>query len=490
MSSPGRKAPGLQPNVLPPRGLRPNPNVLPAPPASVKPASQSSLPFFFAILLLFTHFARPFDNFLVGFRLPAIICSVCIVVVWLFGGVKYLFSSSVGKACVCLVGWMCVSAPFSVWKGGSFSYVMWYAQFFLPLMLLLAIASRTPKDMVRLSGVLAFSCICHLVLHATELDGRFSLNGTFGNPDDVALLAGFTIPFLVLFVGSIKNPVVRYAGLLGGCGYLLLVIGKTATRAAIPALICLLGVYFVRSKGAQKIGLLVFAVLGCIGAVMVLPPSTLQRLSTLMDAFNPSPVYEGMTEAEASALERHEIVRDAIATTLANPLVGIGAGMFAQYRYEKMLYPDGKHKPYLPTHNTWLEISSESGIPAVLLYLVFLFTIYNQTRNTRKLIAGRNTPLAEMLSSIVLCLEGALIYFAVCATFMTCDKHPHQFAMAGFAIALQLKAKGWLADEDASIAAAPAQTPVAKPAWMVPRTPGLKRPSSNPVQPNPAGIRY
>ena len=34
-------------------------------------------------------------------------------------------------------------------------------------------------------------------------------------------------------------------------------------------------------------------------------------------------------------------------------------------------------------------------------------------------------------------LEAALAYFVVCAAFMTCDRHPQQFVLAGIAISLE-----------------------------------------------------
>lgn len=333
---------------------------------------------------------------------------------------------------------MCLSAPFSHWKGGTFVYVLWYMQFFLPLMLLVAIAAKTPKDIVKICGVLAFSCLCHLVLNGKEMYGRYGLSGTFGNPDDVALLAGFTIPFMVLICTRVRNPIVRYTLLSGGCCYLLLMIGRTGTRASIPALVAMLAVYFMRSKGVQRVAILALAILGIGVALIALPTSTIERLSTVLDAFNPQEQHGEMTEAEASAFERHEIMHDAIQATIEHPVVGVGAGMFTQYRWDVMLRPNGQHKPYLPAHNTYLEISSECGFPGVISYLIFLGLIYSQIRAMRKFtIARPAAPTQELMLSITLCTEAALVYFMVCETFMTCDKHPHQFVLAGFAIAMQ-----------------------------------------------------
>jgi len=429
----------------------------------VPPAPGTRLPFYIAAILLFVHFARLFDVILVGYKIPAIVCILSIIVAIFAGGLK-LLRSRVGIAFLLLIGWMSFSAVFSTWRGGSAAYVLWYAQFFLPLMLLVAIASKTPRDIVKLSGVLAFSLVFHLLLNGREDNGRYGLSGTtFGNPDDVALLAGFAIPFVALICTRLRNSVVGYTLLASGCSYLLWLIGRTATRAAIPALIAMLGVYFFRSKGVQKLAIVAFSGLAVFLVILLLPANTLERLSTVVEAFSPQQ-HSYLTEAEASALDRHDIMRDAIKATLDHPIVGVGAGMFVQYRFDHVLGASGLRKHYEPSHNTYLEIASEGGFPGVIFYLVFLWAIHSQIRAARKLATGRITAQAELLRSITMCLEAALVYFAVCAAFMTCDKHPHQFVLAGFAIALQKLAASWMG-EDMPVAA---PLPVSRPMAPVP----------------------
>jgi O-antigen ligase len=428
-----------------------------------QPARQggSRLPFYFASLLLFVHFGRLFDTFLKGYKIPAIICGACIVVSFLAGGLKEL-RSRVGIAFLFMVAWMCVSAPLSYWPGGTAAYVLWFAEFFLPLMTLVAVASKTPTDIVKLCGVLAFSCAFHLILNSSNQYGRAALNGTFGNPDDVALLAGFTIPFLILIASRLKNPAFRFGLLIAGIGYLLLTIGRTATRAAIPALIAMAAVYFFRSSGGRKLGIVACSVVVAVVGVFALPHAAVERLSTILDAVaGPSSVSAssaGMNEAEASSFERHELMQDAIKTAITHPVAGVGAGLFTQYRWDHMLRANGEHKPYLPAHNTYLEIASECGIPGVIFYVIFLVSTYTTIRDTRKLAAFRATPQAELLTSIALSAEAALVYFAVCAMFMTCDKHPHQFALAGFAMAMIRMAR-----------ALPVEAPAAAPSTRLPK---------------------
>jgi O-antigen ligase len=338
-----------------------------------------------------------------------------------------------------MLAWMMLCAPFSYWKGGSFTYILWYIQFFLVLMLVFAVASRTPKDIVKLCGVLAFSCLFHLVVNGRETSGRYALSGTFGNSDDVALLAGFAIPFWVLATGRFRNPIVRYSLIAGGCGYLLLLIGRTATRAAIPALIAMLVVYVVRTSGAGKAAIVAFSIIGTLGAVVMLPRSTVERFASIADVFDLSSHsvqdFGNQTEAQGSLIGRKELVNDAINAALSHPVFGIGPGQFVEYRFNEVRNPDGTTKPYLPSHNTYLEIASESGFPGLLLYLAFLICIFSAIRRSRKMNQVRTSP-DESISQICLCAEAALVYFAVCAAFMTCDRHPHQFVLAGIAIAL------------------------------------------------------
>ena len=401
------------------------------------PASSKAL-LCFCALLIFTHFGRPFDTFLSGYRIPAVICSIAILVALLTGAAKLLLTP-VGIAFLCLIGWMAVAIPFSFWKGGSVKYVLWYIQFFLILMLVVAEASRTSKDIAKLAGILALSCFFHLMVHGHAVYGRYASNGTFGNSNDMALLAGLAIPFWVLATTLVGNAAVRFVLLAGGCGYALVVIGRTASRSAIPALVGMLIVYLIRSGGLQKVAIMGFAVLGLLVGLVALPKNTLERFASIGDAFhltgNSLANGQRRTEAEDSLKERKELLNDAIDIAIAHPFFGVGPGQFEEYRFNEIRNPDGTAKPYLVSHNTYLEVASESGIPGLCLYLVFLVSIYIAIRRTRRL--NKAAPNSDKtISQACLCVEAALVYFAIFAAFLTCDKHPHQFVLAGIAIAL------------------------------------------------------
>jgi O-antigen ligase len=169
--------------------------------------------------------------------------------------------------------------------------------------------------------------------------------------------------------------------------------------------------------------------------LVAVPQSALDRLATISDAFGGN--RGANTEAMDSLNERRGLVRDAFQMALDHPLLGVGPGEFQDYRVQKMRNPDGSAKHFIPSHNTFLEIAADEGFVGLLFYLTFLGGIYITLRKTRKLAASRTGPDWDMVSSILVCLEAAFIYFTLCAAFMTCDQHPQQFVLGGMAIALE-----------------------------------------------------
>jgi O-antigen ligase len=396
-------------------------------------------------LLLFSHFGRLFEKILVGYKLPAIICSIGILAALVSGAVRRL-DTRIGIASCALVAWMALSTPFSTWRGGSANYLLWYVAFWVVLLVLVAHAPRNVRDIARLGYVTAFSCLFFLVSGIREESGRLSSTGTFGNSDDVALLAGYCIPFAILLAQQIRNPVFRYLVMFGSAGYLLTSVGRTAARAGLLALAGMAFLYFLRSSGMQRVWIAGACVVSLGAMLVILPQSALDRFSTIVDSLD---VVQGgpggYTEAMASTAERRDLLMDAIQMTKDNPIFGVGAGEFPDYRYRHLRYKSGSPKRYFPSHNTYAQISAENGIPGLLLYVVFLFMIYKTIRKTRVLAAqAADHPQIKLIYQVCTCLEAALIYFSICAFFMTCDRHPHQFVIAGLAIALERLLQFWI----------------------------------------------
>lgn len=400
-------------------------------------------------LLIVTYFARPFDvtYALSRLHLPAVICGFGVFVAMFSGAIRHL-RSAIGISLVALIGWMAITTAFSSWKGGSADYVLWYIAYWVVFMLVIAQAVGTIQDVIRIcyitAGCSVFYLLYNVALGRTHLDegGRFTFGGTFGNSNDLALLLGFAIPFVSLFATRLRNPFAKYSILVCLNGYLIITLGQTASRTSLLALTCMAGVYFLRAEQIQKLGFIVLGLFAVVGLAVTLPQSTLERLSTIGDSF----VVEQTdfdTEAMQSTAERRDLLIDALRMAWENPIFGVGAGQYSNYRYDNFKTARGENKRWRPSHNTYAQVAAETGIPGFILFVAFLAFIYRTILKIQKFGKTSTHPHAEAYRQVGLCLEAAFIYYAVFAFFLTADRYPQVFLLAGLVIGMDVLRKTW-----------------------------------------------
>jgi O-antigen ligase len=411
-------------------------------PASTLTAEPSAflwnVPMGVLCILVLSSFGRPFEFFLTGYKIPFVICVLAGVVVLTTRGLTTL-NSAPGLPLVALVGWMLAATPFSTWRGGSAMYVLYFVALQVILFMLAASAPRSLADIRKIAYFTVGGYFLYSLLASVDRGvARFDLKGTFGNADDVALFAGFVLPLLVLAALQLRNVFLKITLLGVGGGLLLRAVGMTGTRAAIPALLGMLLVYFLRGNGVQRLMLVALTVTGGLVMIAILPNAILTRFATITKSFNTETIMEesGGDEAMASVAERRELVLDAIRMTIAHPVFGVGPGEYPDYRAQFLDTHSGGHKRFFPSHNTYLQVSSEEGIPGLLCYLAFLGGIYWTIRRSMRLNQPGSHPDWVVGRRIGVALEAALVYFAICAAFMTCERHPHQYVLAGMALAL------------------------------------------------------
>lgn len=381
----------------------------------------------FAILLIVNHLGRPFEFFLTGFKIPLVLCTLAAIAA-VFGAIRNL-RTSVGLSLLAIVIWQLVCTPVSTWRGGSASYVLYYAGLWMVFYLILATAPKNMRDIQRLGVIVVAACVTYMLIGGNMTGGRLAGEGTFGNSDDIALMGGFVLPFLILLVNRLKNTLIRVVAIMISAGFMLYVILLTGTRTAILGLTVMLLVYLMRSRFMQRVALLMACVVGLAVALVSLPRATLQRLSTIFNGVD----ARDDSEATQSTQSRLDVWNDAMQTTLEHPIFGVGPGQFTEYRFHHYVSTRG----YLPTHQTFLEISSETGIPGLVIYAIFIGSIYMRIRKGIKLNAPNSHADWKGGRQIGICLEASFAYFVTCAFFMTCDKHPQQFLIAGLAVALE-----------------------------------------------------
>lgn len=387
----------------------------------------------FAVLLLANHLARPFEHIAVGLRIPAMICGLAIIAA-MVGGFP-AFRTKVGMAFAAFVGWMFLITPLSTWRGGSVTYLQSFLEFWVVLFMILACAPKTLGQLKFLANVTAVSVIVNIVIAGRfNTEGRFEMAGSFGNSDDAAILAGFAIPFWLFLSGRLP---VFLRILVSGVSvvFLLRVMIWTGTRSILFSLFCLLAIWFARTTTLNRLlGTVGFAV-ALMGIVATTSSEVRTRLGTTLSALT---ITRETTSGEAadSAAGRRELLKDGIWTTITHPIWGVGPGQFGQYRWSTLGTP-GKPKTWFKTHNTYVELSADNGIPGSLLYVLLMWLTLKTIRRVRKAAVQKSTPNLVVAFDLANCLEMALVFFAVTALFMTIEAHPYIFILAGMAVALE-----------------------------------------------------
>lgn len=235
--------------------------------------------------------------------------------------------------------------------------------------------------------------------------------------------------------------------------FLLRVMILTGTRSILFSLFCLLMVWFARTTTMNRVlGTLGLAA-ALMGIVATTSSSVLARLGTTFSVFSMTH-EEAYDEASQSAAERRELLKDGLWTTITHPIWGVGPGQFGQYRWSSLSTPN-KPKTWFKTHNTYVELSADNGIPGALLYVAVIWLTLKTIRRVRKATAEKSTPNIALGFELATCLEMALVFFAVTAVFMTVEAHPYLFILAGMAVALERLVMVELARPTPALATAP-----------------------------------
>ena len=195
------------------------------------------------------------------------------------------------------------------------------------------------------------------------------LAGTFKMPNDLGAYLVIVLPIAIgYFVASWRVP--RNWKLIAVLGICLCTMGAnlalTLTRAAwigVFAATIYIAIYFQRKL---LWGLLVIALL----SPFLMPQAVKDR-------------FEVMRQRPSGFMsERPQWWKTSAQLIAKYPITGIGLGRF---RHEYQLHaPAGvHHKPY-HTHNIYLHIAVEQGIPSLILFLGILFLIFRRLFALRK----------------------------------------------------------------------------------------------------------
>jgi O-antigen ligase len=368
---------------------------------------------------------------------------------WLFSGSPLRgLRARTGLCWAAFLVWMLLATPFSVWRGGSAVLLANYVpRDYLCFFYVCSFATSLQRCrqlmyvQIASAAALLVSCAAFGGMGDDQDNARFRIPHSlfYANSNDLALalLLGLSSFLFLIEQPKIGRGLVGVAGILACTFYAL----QTGSRGCVVAASAMLGLMFWLSRGKWKVAALGLAALGVgFGAGLAGGQAgALHRLSLLVsDPAASSADTTSDSYSVASQVQREALVKTSLRYTLMHPLFGVGPDQFAT-AVDQDAARDNRHLPWLGTHNTYTQVSSECGIPALLFYLAVIVLCLRS--NFRLYLRTRGDPLRCDVAGLSRSLLAATFVYAVSALFFHMAYGAYLPMLAGFTVALQLTSR-------------------------------------------------
>ena len=392
-------------------------------------------------LFLFLLFGRPADFFFPYLHLPLTASVTAMLVAVLTGGITHVLRSPLGLSMTLLTAWFILAIPFSSFRGGSFGTITGtWMRSYLCFMLIVALCTR-PLQIRRVIHLLAWSLLITSLLglaFGVAPHGRIQLPvGLLTGPNELAgaMIVGI-LYWLFIFFDPFCSGIYR-AFSLAALVPMMLVLLKTGSRGGLLSLTVVLTVMFFRLPAAKKLVVFCGAMIFLFLAVVTLPDDLRRRFTTYFRS-NDTQVNEVEIDGATGSTEsRLYLLQRSVEFTLSHPIFGVGPDQFASYE-DTISRGEGRRKgSWLGCHNTYTQISSEAGIPALLIFVSMLIIAWRSTTNIQRRARQIGTPYALALENTAVALRMVLIAYLVFFLFEHTAYMPFWPALLGLIAALR-----------------------------------------------------
>jgi O-antigen ligase len=354
-------------------------------PIQAEPVLAARASFFFLCLFTVAIYARPEDIFpVVGQIHLTLLLGACAAVsyvaAWFSGSMEFINSREL-KLMLLLTVWFAAGVPFSYWRGGSVDVL---TQTWLKTLLVFFLLTQTLLSLGRIRTILWAIILSELAVTAYSVlnpdqsawvgDRMSGVSKGMLGWNFLGIAIALTVPFIAaLFVE--RAPIVRSTLLAAATGAMMWMLVLTASRSGIMivAFSVLLTWIFVLRKSARGRLVGIGLIVAMCAAVFAAPGIFWQRIQTIWT--NDDPATRAAASADASEDERRTVLLDSVRYTLENPVFGLGLGNFSVARGNALGVPSA----WLGSHNSFTELSSEAGIPALLIFVSLLGSAIRST---------------------------------------------------------------------------------------------------------------
>jgi O-antigen ligase len=379
--------------------------------------SPARLSYVFLWLFTVAIYARPEDifPFLAPLHLTFILglCSALTYVGALLSGNARLHWSRELRIVLVLTVWYAAGVPFSLWRSGSLDIL---TQVWLKTVLIFFLLTQTLVTIQRIHSLLWAIILSELGVTSYSIfqssrviwvgERLSGVNLGILGWNFLGIAAAITIPYIAAMFISQRS--ILSTGLLAAASLSMLwMLVLTASRGGLLNVLLSAGLTFLLVLRGRSRGRL--AGIGIIAALFIVvsmaPQVFWQRLGTVWDS--PDNSTNAVQEsAEESTQDRMAVLDRSIKYTLEHPIFGLGLGNFQVASGLEL----GRPSAWMGTHNTFTQVSSEAGVPALLLLLALLVTaVLNVTRVSRAGVAPDVNLMARAtLASLLAFVFGAV----------------------------------------------------------------------------------
>ena len=403
------------------------------PSEAARPASslqRAALQFTMLFLFFRISFLHEFtaSEIRIDLHLLMVIGSISILTALLAGGLMSAAKDRIATLWLIFALCLFCATLFSSWRGGSYPVFSDYLRTTLPLAILIPAVAHTKEDVIKAMKTVGWAGTAVIALGFTSksiIDGRIVLlkAGSIGDSNDYAAYLIFVFPAVVyLFYGMNRNPFLRALGFLVIPAGIFQIL-SSGSRGAVVGMAATLLLVVVIAKPKVKIAILLGVPTFALLAIPFIPGKSAERFASLFKS-----AADDKTDATASSEARRRLLEQSITLTLQHPVFGVGPGQFMDSE-SGLASASGQRGMWHETHNTYTQVSSECGIPALILFLAAIGTTWKRLWRTTK----APDPVLAAIAQVVLI---SMLSYAICVFFLS---HAYDFPLlvsSGLAIAI------------------------------------------------------
>lgn len=325
---------------------------------------------------------------------------------------------------LCLLSYLCIGIVVAIPSGTELSAIRYLKGGLYSGLVVTAAAVGGRAVWRTLGGTRFLTCVllilatsCALMLASPWLwgilpnappEGAYRFFGSFGNPNQAAVVASFGVVTALALLRHGRFPVLVYGVLVLA---VVAVVGTLSRAAMIVLPILMLGALFA-SRGAERrrlLGALAIIVVAAVGAAMnvnldLLDDRQVARFEALTDLLPPVSIND------PSFISRRVLLELGLDQALESPLVGSGLGSF--HHLEGAWY--NEHGDIMGVHNQYLLILGEAGFLPLILFLSFLaVTLHAGLRKGRIWALGAVSGWAAVVALFGLTSHNLLMHWPV-----------------------------------------------------------------------------